>query len=186
MVTDVEDAMPADALLVIDAQVAVLAGCKRQVETVAVIAELERRARAAKALVLHVQHNAPGSALEHGAPTWAIVPGLTPVAGEMRIDKTACDAFSETPLAEILRDQGVACVAVCGLQTDYCIDTSVRAAVSAGFDVILAADGHTTGDGVLTAEQIIAHHNHVLGRLAHAHRRVWVRPGAEIPFTQRA
>jgi len=47
--------------------------------------------------------------------------------------------------------------------TQYCIDTTVRRAVSLGYDVVLAADGHMTADtDALLFEQIIAHHNALL------------------------
>jgi len=44
--------------------------------------------------------------------------------------------------------------------TQYCVGTSVRRAVSLGYDVTLAEDGHLTADSEsLTFDQIIAHHN---------------------------
>ena len=52
------------------------------------------------------------------------------------------------------------------MQTEFCVDTTVRAASSRGFDVVLVADGHTTGDTALSAAQIIAHHNATLANLA--------------------
>jgi hypothetical protein len=49
--------------------------------------------------------------------------------------------------------------------------------------VVLAADGHsTTGNGVVSAEQIIAHHNKTLGYLPGPGHRIVVMPGAEIDF----
>jgi len=53
---------------------------------------------------------------------------------------------------------------ICGLQTDFCVDTTVRRAFTLGYHVTLVADAHSTLDnGVLTAAQIIAHHNATLG-----------------------
>jgi hypothetical protein len=57
----------------------------------------------------------------------------------------------------------------------------VRRAVTMGYDVILAADGHMTIDvGALTFEQIIAHHNFTLHGLKAGARSVKVQPAAEI------
>jgi nicotinamidase-related amidase len=43
------------------------------------------------------------------------------------------------------------------------VDTTCRAAADLGFRVVLIEDGHTSVDnGVLSAEQIIAHHNQTL------------------------
>jgi hypothetical protein len=65
--------------------------------------------------------------------------------------------------------------------TQYCIDTTVRRAVSLGYDVILAADGHMTADtGALPFEQIIAHHNALLDGFDAGEHEVFVRPSAEI------
>ena len=50
------------------------------------------------------------------------------------------------------------------MQTEYCVDTSCRAAADLGYKVVLVRDGHSTFDnGVLTAEKIVAHHNRTLG-----------------------
>ena len=54
-------------------------------------------------------------------------------------------------------------VSVAGMQTEFCIDTNCRAAFDLGYKVVLAKDGHTTFDTpVLSAAQIIAHHNRTL------------------------
>jgi len=52
---------------------------------------------------------------------------------------------------------------ICGLQSEYCVDTTTRRAFSLGYDITLVADGHSTCAGSLTAAQKIAHHNEVLG-----------------------
>ena len=72
------------------------------------------------------------------------------------------------------------------MQTELCVDTTCRRAISLGFDVTLVSDGHTTIDGDLPAESIIGHHNAVLPRLAHPSHRVLVRPGSEVSFTAKS
>ena len=52
---------------------------------------------------------------------------------------------------------------VCGLQSEFCVDTTVRQALPLGYHVVLVADGHSTLDSEkLSAEQITAHHNQTL------------------------
>ena len=54
---------------------------------------------------------------------------------------------------------------VVGNQTKFCVDTTCRRAHSLGYKVTLLKDGHSTWDNEhLKAQQIIDHHNLVLGR----------------------
>ena len=76
---------------------------------------------------------------------------------------------------------GIKQLVICGCMTQYCVDTTVRRAVSLGYDVVLAADGHTTADtGVLRFEQIVAHHNALLDGFDAGEHEVRVCPAAEI------
>ncbi|MFD1394285.1 hypothetical protein ACFQ49_02860 [Kroppenstedtia eburnea] len=55
-----------------------------------------------------------------------------------------------------------------------------------GYQVILAADAHSTTDnGVLTAEQIVAHHNRTLNGLENPDHYIQVLPSEEIRFGSR-
>ncbi|HEX3047657.1 MAG TPA: isochorismatase family protein, partial [Bacillota bacterium] len=48
--------------------------------------------------------------------------------------------------------------------TEFCVDTTCRRAFSLGYETTLVQDAHSTFHSkVLTAPQIIAHHNNVLG-----------------------
>jgi nicotinamidase-related amidase len=79
------------------------------------------------------------------------------------IHKTAADAFFKTNLEEELNKREITHLVICGLQTELCVDTTCRRAVSMGYHVTLASDTHSTWDSrELTAQQIINHHNQVL------------------------
>lgn len=55
------------------------------------------------------------------------------------------------------------CLVIVGMKTEYCVDTTCRAAADLGFEVVLVSDAHSTTDSaVLNATQIIAHHNATL------------------------
>jgi nicotinamidase-related amidase len=133
-------------------------------ETVSRISDLLDRARAAGIPVFYVQHDGgPGSQLQPHTRAWEIRTEIAPKPGEPVIRKRACDAFFETPLDAELAARDVKRIVVAGCMTQYCVDTSVRRAVTMGYDVVLAADGHATADaGGLRFEQIIVHHNNVL------------------------
>lgn len=182
------------ALIVIDVQNNILAlpnlSRKKEIdqaldETVLRIAGLIERARAASVPVIFIQHDGgPGHRLEPGTSGWPLRPEIAPQAGEQVIHKLACDAFFETTLGVELVASGIKHLVICGCMTQYCIDTTVRRAVSLGYDVILAADGHTTADtGTLRFEQIIAHHNALLDGFDAGEHEVRVCPASEIRLT---
>ncbi len=95
----------------------------------------------------------------------------------------AATLFHETGLQALLRRQDVSHLVIGGCQTQYCIDTTVRRAVSLGYDVTLIGDAHTTGDTAsLQFADIIAHHNETLNGFKAGSARVRVRPAADISF----
>jgi len=176
-------AIPQSSLLVIDVQIAIVEGAWREDEVLTAITDLQRRARAASAPVIFLQHNHSKFApMMKGATTWAIHPRVAPLTGELVIEKNASDGFWDTPLQSELDRLDVRRLVVSGLQTEFCIDATCRAALSRGFDVVLAADAHTTGDAVMPAETTIRHHNYALANLAHPNRAIRVRNSADIQF----
>ena len=129
------------------------------------VAGLIERARVAGIPVIYVQHlGAEGSPLEAGTDGVAIHATIAPRAGELVVRKEESDAFLRTELQAELDRLGVTTLYVCGMQTEYCVDTACRRAHGLGYEVILIEDGYTTGGaGSLTGEQIVAHHNETLG-----------------------
>ena len=181
------------ALVVIDVQHGILdipgLARKREIDealdqTVFRIGALIRRARVAGAPVVYVQHDGgSGHRLEPGTLGWPIRAEISPLPGEPIIRKRACDAFFETRLQEELSASNAEELVIVGCMTQYCIDTTVRRAVSLGFDVRLAADGHTTADTrALRFEQIIAHHNALLDGFDAGKHQVRVLQSSEILF----
>ena len=84
-------------------------------------------------------------------------------------DKSATNSFHETGLLKHLKSKHIDHIVIMGCATQHCIDSAVRTATISGFDVTLVGDGHSTmGNDVLSAEQIIKHHNTTL----HGHYNV--------------
>lgn len=80
------------------------------------------------------------------------------------MQKRMPDAFYETTLRQELMTRGIKNVVIMGIQTELCVDATCRQACSLNYDVTLVADAHSTWDrGTLSAAQIIAHHNSLLG-----------------------
>ncbi|MGO4117632.1 cysteine hydrolase family protein [Rhizobium ruizarguesonis] len=183
------------ALLIIDVQNAILSGKaspERQPdidaaldETVARLAALQEKARRAGAPIVLVQHDGDsGHRLAVGTPGWALRDEITPRQAEVVVRKKSADSFFETDLAERLGERSVTHLVVGGCMSQFCVDTTVRRAVSLGYDVTLIADGHTTGDtATFTFSEIIAHHNETLDGLDAGKATVEIRPAAEIDFS---
>jgi nicotinamidase-related amidase len=156
------------ALLVIDLQVGnfedaapVYGGS----DLLAKISRLIARARAAGVPVVYVQHCGPENAIDQsGTPGWEIHPAIAPEESDVVVQKSRPDAFQGTNLQRELESRGIERLIITGIQTEYCVDTTCRRAYSLGYDVTLVEDAHSTWDtDLLTAPQIIAHHNDVLG-----------------------
>ncbi len=115
--------------------------------------------------VIYVQHGgSDDSPLAVGTRGWEIHPTIAPQPNELVVQKRTPDSFHETTLRTELDALGVENLIIAGIQSDYCVDTTTRRAFSEGYEITLVGDSHSTwGDGGLTAEQIIDHHNRVLG-----------------------
>ncbi|OAP43256.1 isochorismatase [Sinorhizobium glycinis] len=176
------------ALLIIDLQNAILSGkgtADRQPhidaalnETVTRLSALKESARSAGVLVVLVQHDGGEEhRLAVGTPGWAFREEIAPAQGDAVVHKKSCDSFFGTDLAERLEERSVTHLVIGGCMSEFCVDTTVRRAVSLGYDVTLIADGHTTADsGALLFPAIVAHHNHTLDGFDAGRAKVEVRP----------
>jgi nicotinamidase-related amidase len=174
------------ALLVIDVQVGIIEGfhAYRGREVLEQINRLLAKARASNTPIIYVQHDGEaGHPLEVGTEGWQIHPDIKPREGELIIRKRASDSFFETTLRQELETRGIKHLVVTGCMTEYCVDTTTRRAVSIGYDVTLVSDAHTTIDSkLLTAAQIIAHHNALLDGFDAGSHSITVKPADEVAF----
>ena len=157
-----------NTLLVIDMQNAWLNGDTPRLDKDGVIARINHAAlsmRERGGQVIFILLNNEEAAI--GSPGWQLDAGLVVVPGDVMVEKTACDSFVDTKLLEQLAAFGTRTLFICGSATELCVDTTLRASLSQGFDVVALADAHTTGDRPhLKAAQIIEHHNWTWGELA--------------------
>ena len=123
------------------------------------------KARVAQISIIYVQNNGKsGDPDEYGTAGWEIHPSISPTKGNVVLQKQTPDAFHETNLHRELESREIKKLVVAGLQTEYCVDTTCRRAFSLGYEITLVEDAHSTWNSPLfTAQQIIKHHNQVLG-----------------------
>jgi len=175
--------MASTALLVIDMQEALIDGAWQIDKVVANVRALIDRAHRDGVPVVYVQHcHATYSDMTKGAPGWAIHAAIAPTPKDAVVEKTASDSFYRTELDALLKRLGVERVVVTGMQSEYCVDATCRAALSHGYDVTLVADGHTTGRSHLSAKTVIGHHNNVLRQLAHPDCTLETVASAKVDF----
>ena len=172
-----------DVLLVVDMQKALFKTPRFNAHTVVsninlIGAAIRRRG----GRVIYVQHN--GTVAEGLFPHtegWFLLDALTVEAADSVIEKSICDSFFATSLPELLLQLAPERVIVAGCASEFCVDTTIRSAVSRGFSVVAVGDGHTTADRPhLKAESIVEHHNWVWKNLIAPKTPVSVKSAAEV------
>ena len=175
------------AVLVIDAQAGLFCGVSAAFEAEAVIArinEVTALARKAGAPVIFIQHDGEpnGEDMVPFTEGWKPDPDLVVRPGDLTIRKTACDAFYGTALETELRSRSITTLLLMGFATDFCVDATLRSAVSKDFEVVVVADAHTASDNpVLKAEAVRQHHNWAWAN-AITRRGVTVLKAGEVSF----
>jgi nicotinamidase-related amidase len=158
----------ATALLLIDVQQGMFMLSRplyQGTQVVKRIASLLDRARRENVPIVHVRHNGgPGHILERETAGWKLHPLVTPQEHESVVDKQHSSCYQDTTLHQQLQASQIDRLVIAGMQTEYCVDSACRAAAALGYRSVLVSDAHTTFDtSVLSAAQIIAHHNLTLG-----------------------
>lgn len=174
------------AVLVIDVQQGLCEGEGAAFDcegTISRINQVTQKARAARVPVLFIQHESTAGYLEHGSDAWQIANGVALDPADLKIRKTTPDAFLGTELESTLHSIGIEKLIICGMHSEFCVDTTTRRALALGFPVTLVSDGHTSaGNAAITAQQVIAHHNATLSNISSFGPRVQPVPTDSIEF----
>lgn len=172
-----------DALIVVDMQVGLLNGAPKHdlPGVIGRINSLSAAVRRRSGKVVWIRHGGPvGDDFAPNAPGWAFLPELDRRAGDIVVEKALNDPFAGTSLRTTLQQISADRILVVGWATDFCVDSTVRSAVSNGYDVVAVSDGHTLSDRPhLAAPAVIAHHNWVWSDLI-TRRSIAVKPTAQL------
>lgn len=125
------------------------------------IKALIKAARANGTEVVYVRHDdGAGEALTKGTEGYEIYEEFAPLPDEKVFDKTVNSPFRDSGLLEYLKGKGETEIIVTGLQTDYCIDATVKCGFEHGFGVIVPEGCNSTVDNdYMTAEQTYRYYN---------------------------
>jgi nicotinamidase-related amidase len=175
------------AVLVIDVQQGLCEGEGKAHDCDGLIAKINhvtQQARAAGAPVIFIQHESNAGYLEHGSTAWQLAHGLHVAASDIKLRKTTPDSFLRTSLATLLTERHIDHLVVCGMHTEFCVDTTTRQALARGFPVTLVSDAHTSaGNSALTPQQVIAHHNATLTNISSFGPRATAVPCSALKIT---
>ena len=112
------------------------------------IKALIARARERGTEVVYVRHDdGPGTGFSVGDEEFQIFPEFAPLPGEKIFDKTVNSALHPSVgLSKYLADKGEKRLMVVGLQTDFCIDATIKSAFDLGYEIIVPEDTNSTFD----------------------------------------
>lgn len=118
-------------------------------------------ARKNKVEVIYVQHDdGEGSGFSQGDADFEIAEQVKPKKNEKIFVKTARSCFSNKLFQEYLEDNNESELMIVGLQTEFCIDATVKSAVEKGYKVYLPIGCNSTFDNdYLSGEKTVKFYN---------------------------
>ena len=120
--------------------------------------------------VIFVRHDdGIGNELTKGNEGFEIYEEFQPADKELIFDKTVNSSFKESGLLEYLKEKNENEIMIVGLQTDYCIDATIKAGFEHGFKMIVPENANSTFDNAfMTGEQSCKYYNEFMwkGRYA--------------------
>lgn len=152
-----------DALLVIDFQNGVCKEPKDIFNLQECVIEINNRISAYREinkLIIFVQHN--DEELVFGSFPWQIIPEIDSQPNDIVIQKTHANSFYHTKLKQILNEKNISSIEICGAQTEFCIDTTIKMAHGLGYDLQMKKGLSTTIDNYyMTAPQTVQFYENI-------------------------
>jgi nicotinamidase-related amidase len=150
------------ALLVIDMQKGSFNPYSTRHDTLGIIERINSLARAFRQNeypVVFIQHDGTNeNSFIPNSEDWELLPELSRVPGDILVSKTANDSFYHSNLLETLLENNVSELFITGCATDFCVDTTIKSALSKDFKVTIIEDGHTTASRPFADAQTLIHH----------------------------
>lgn len=118
-------------------------------------------ARKSNVEVIFVQHDAgPDSGMSVGDEAFEIIDEIAPQEGEKVFVKTINSCFGNNDFKAYMEHQADKCLMIIGLQTNYCIDCTIKSAFERGFKIIIPEGTNSTFDNdYMTGETTVRYYN---------------------------
>ena len=111
--------------------------------------------------VVFVQHDAgKGSGLSVGDEAFEIIDRIRPMQDEKVFVKTINSCFGNNDFKQYMKSREDKRLMIVGLQTNYCIDATVKSAFERGYEVIIPEGTNSTFDNdYMTGETAVRYYN---------------------------
>ena len=125
------------------------------------IKSLIAKARECGVEVIYIRHDdGKGAELTKGTEGFKIYDGFVPQEGEKIFDKFVNSPFKESGVLDYLKEKNEDTIMAVGLQTDYCMDATIKCGFEHGFRMIVPEYTNSTFDNAfMTAEQTYRYYN---------------------------
>lgn len=117
--------------------------------------------RQKKYKIIYIQHDGSKDGfLIPNTKEWEILTEMDVKEDDLIISKTANDSFYKTEIKNILDELNIDELVITGSATDFCVDSTVKSALTKDYVVTVISDAHTTeGTPDLSSKQVIDHYN---------------------------
>ena len=112
--------------------------------------------------VIYVRHDdGRGTEFEKGTDGWQIYDEVAPNNNEYIVEKQYNSAFHKTGLREYLVSKKIDTIILVGLQTEYCMDATLKSAFDYEYKIIIPEETNTTFDNeYLPGEKLYEFYNY--------------------------
>lgn len=120
--------------------------------------------------VIYVRHDdGEGAKLTKGTDGFEIHEVFAPQGNERIFDKFVNSPFKESGLLQYLQEKNEDTIMTVGLQTDYCMDATVKCGFEQGFRMLVPEYTNSTFDNAfMTAEQTYRYYNEFMWKRRYA------------------
>ncbi|MGL5415979.1 MAG: cysteine hydrolase family protein [Clostridium sp.] len=128
------------------------------------IKSLIHTSRKNKVEIIYVQHTSlVNSPYSKGIYTWEIYKDVIPDKNDTIFYKNYNSAFYKTTLHEYLQEKNISNLILTGLQTEYCMDATLKSAFDLGYKIYIPEESNTTFDNeFLSGENLYKFYNYTI------------------------